>query len=83
MIANVLCPAPCKDLVLRGSLSENVTAFLVLLGVPDKATGFASSLQVGIADLDICGPSVPKLMAVEGKGVVNSQYGWMPLKCVE
>ena len=38
--------------------------------------------QVGIADLDICGPSVPKLMAVEGGRVVNSQYGWIPLKYV-
>ena len=38
--------------------------------------------QVGIVDLDICGPSVPKLMAVEGGRVVNSQYGWIPLKYV-
>ena len=38
--------------------------------------------QVGIVDLDICGPSVPKLMAVEGGNIVNSQYGWIPLKYV-
>jgi len=38
--------------------------------------------QVGIVDLDICGPSVPKLMAVEGESIINSQYGWMPLKYV-
>ena len=36
--------------------------------------------QVGLVDLDICGPSVPKLMAVEGKQVINSPYGWTPLK---
>ena len=36
--------------------------------------------QVGVVDLDICGPSIPKLMGVEGSEVVNSQYGWMPLK---
>ena len=39
-----------------------------------------SILQVGLVDLDICGPSVPKLMAVEGKQVINSPYGWTPLK---
>ena len=33
-------------------------------------------------DLDICGPSVPKLMAVEEMDVINSQYGWIPLKLV-
>ena len=33
-------------------------------------------------DVDICGPSVPKLMRVEGQEVVNSQYGWQPLKLV-
>ena len=36
--------------------------------------------QVGIADLDICGPSVPKMMGVEGQKVVNSEYGWVPLR---
>ena len=37
-------------------------------------------VKVGLVDLDICGPSVPKLMAVEGKQVINSPYGWTPLK---
>ena len=38
--------------------------------------------QVGLVDVDICGPSAPKLMKVENKEVVNSQYGWMPPKWV-
>ena len=33
-----------------------------------------------MVDLDICGPSIPKLMAVEGEEVVNTQYGWTPLR---
>lgn len=37
-------------------------------------------LQVGLVDLDICGPSIPKLLAVEGQPVVNSEYGWVPIK---
>ena len=40
------------------------------------------TLQVGIVDLDICGPSVPKLLGVEGQSVVSSQYGWVPIRYV-
>lgn len=36
--------------------------------------------KVGLVDLDICGPSIPKLMAIDGQQVVNSPYGWMPLR---
>jgi len=39
-------------------------------------------VQVGILDLDICGPSIPKLMGVDGMSVVSTQYGWTPLKWV-
>ncbi|XP_070558540.1 LOW QUALITY PROTEIN: uncharacterized protein [Ptychodera flava] len=37
------------------------------------------SKKVGLVDLDICGPSTPKLMNVEGMSVINSQWGWKPL----
>ena len=47
----------------------------------DEGTdAFFFFLQVGIVDLDICGPSVPKLMGVENQTVVNSQYGWVPVR---
>ncbi|XP_019851940.1 PREDICTED: cytosolic Fe-S cluster assembly factor NUBP1 homolog [Amphimedon queenslandica] len=36
--------------------------------------------KVGIADLDICGPSIPKLLQVDGQSVVSSEYGWQPLQ---
>ena len=36
-------------------------------------------LKVGLLDLDICGPSVPKLMGVEDQPVETSPYGWKPL----
>ena len=39
-------------------------------------------LQVGIVDLDICGPSIPKLLHVEKLTVVNTEYGWTPLLSV-
>ncbi len=38
--------------------------------------------QVGLLDLDICGPSIPRLMGIEGKQVINASYGWLPIKYV-
>lgn len=37
------------------------------------------SLQVGILDIDICGPSVPRMMGVEDEEVRKSNYGWSPV----
>lgn len=34
--------------------------------------------KVGVADLDLCGPSLPLLLGVSNQQVVNSSYGWKP-----
>jgi len=36
-------------------------------------------LKVGILDLDICGPSIPKVLDVEETQVTSTPYGWMPV----
>ena len=36
--------------------------------------------RVGILDVDICGPSCAKMLGVEGSDVVNTEYGWQPVK---
>ena len=35
--------------------------------------------QVGVLDIDICGPSIPKMMGVEGQQVHQSNLGWSPV----
>jgi len=35
--------------------------------------------QVGILDIDICGPSVARMMGVEKEEVRKSNYGWSPV----
>ncbi|EFA74991.1 nucleotide binding protein 1 [Heterostelium album PN500] len=40
----------------------------------------ARNKKVALLDVDICGPSIPKLMGIEGLPVVNSEAGWTPLK---
>ena len=35
--------------------------------------------QIAIMDVDICGPSVPRVMGVEGEQVHQSGSGWSPI----
>ena len=35
--------------------------------------------QVGLLDIDICGPSVPKMMGLEGQEIHQSANGWSPV----
>lgn len=35
--------------------------------------------NVGLMDVDICGPSIPKIMGLEGESVHSSNSGWSPV----
>ncbi len=35
--------------------------------------------QVGLLDIDICGPSIPKMLGLEGHEVHASGVGWSPV----
>nr|CAA8286972.1 Unknown [Brassica rapa]CAA8287939.1 Unknown [Brassica rapa]CAA8392556.1 Unknown [Brassica rapa]CAA8404241.1 Unknown [Brassica rapa] len=35
--------------------------------------------QVGLMDIDICGPSMPKMLALEGHEIHQSNLGWSPV----
>lgn len=37
------------------------------------------SLQIGLLDIDICGPSIPKILGVEEEGIHKSSLGWSPV----
>jgi Mrp family chromosome partitioning ATPase len=41
------------------------------------------SIQVGLLDLDICGPSLPKMTATEGEQIHQSNSGWSPVYVTE
>ena len=36
--------------------------------------------KVAVLDVDICGPSIPKLLRVENSEIVSTQWGWTPIK---
>lgn len=53
------------------------------VGKSSVAAGIALSLvkqglSVGLLDVDICGPSIPRLLDLQAEQVVNSEYGWIP-----
>jgi len=35
--------------------------------------------KVGILDVDLCGPSIPRMMNVEGKDIQQCSAGWVPV----
>ena len=37
------------------------------------------NLNVGLLDIDICGPSVPRMLGLEGHDVHKSNTGWSPV----
>ncbi len=39
----------------------------------------AKDHRVGLMDIDICGPSVPRMMGLEGEEVRSSNSGWSPV----
>lgn len=34
---------------------------------------------MGLLDIDICGPSVPKMLGLEGQEIHQSNMGWSPV----
>lgn len=36
-------------------------------------------LSVGLLDVDICGPSIPRMLGLEGQEVHQSASGWSPV----
>ena len=38
-----------------------------------------AGVRVGLLDIDLCGPSVPKIMGVEGASVKTTSAGWLPV----
>ena len=36
-------------------------------------------LEVGLLDIDICGPSIPKMLGLEGQDIHQSNLGWSPI----
>lgn len=56
-----------------GTGKSTVTSMLA------RALATDSNVQVGLLDLDICGPSVPRMFDLEGEQVHKTNTGWTPV----
>mmetsp|Transcript_37563 Transcript_37563/g.94432 ORF Transcript_37563/g.94432 Transcript_37563/m.94432 type:complete len:257 (+) Transcript_37563:358-1128(+) len=56
-------------------LSSSSSLFLLCFFFVD--TGY--HIQVGVLDVDLCGPSMAKILGLEGKEIHQSSAGWIPV----
>ncbi|XP_045318358.1 cytosolic Fe-S cluster assembly factor NUBP2 isoform X4 [Leopardus geoffroyi] len=91
----VLCPPPFRleagnlagvrhiILVLSGKggvgKSTISTELALALRHAGKKCGRPASLQVGILDVDLCGPSIPRMLRAQGRAVHQCDGGWVPV----
>ena len=65
-----------KVLVLSGKGGVGKSTFSSQLSF---ALASDETRQVGLMDIDVCGPSVPKIMGLEGEQIHHSNNGWSPV----
>ncbi|XP_058725028.1 cytosolic Fe-S cluster assembly factor NBP35-like [Vicia villosa] len=74
-IAERMATVKHKILVLSGKGGVGKSTFSAQLAFALAARDF----QVGLLDIDICGPSIPKMLGLEGQQVHQSNLGWSPV----
>ncbi|ANB13429.1 Nbp35p [Sugiyamaella lignohabitans] len=65
-----------KILVLSGKGGVGKSTFTSMLG---WAFSSDPDTEVGVMDLDICGPSMPRMMGANGQQIHSSSNGWSPI----
>lgn len=74
-IAERLSTVKHKVLVLSGKGGVGKSTFAAQLSFALAAR----DKQVGLLDIDICGPSIPKMLGLEGQEIHQSNLGWSPV----
>lgn len=68
-----------KIVILSGKGGVGKSSFTAQLAWSLASMGF----QVGVLDVDICGPSMPRMFNVESDEVRKSSFGWSPVYASE
>lgn len=58
----------------KGGVGKSSMAASIAVGLSERQQ------KVGILDVDICGPSIPRLLDVENQRIQSTSYGWIPAK---
>mmetsp|Transcript_23481 Transcript_23481/g.30510 ORF Transcript_23481/g.30510 Transcript_23481/m.30510 type:complete len:359 (+) Transcript_23481:41-1117(+) len=75
LVAERLSNVKHKLLVLSGKGGVGKSTISCQLAFALAARGYA----VGLLDVDLCGPSVPRMLGLKGRGVHRSSSGWSPV----
>lgn len=66
-----------KNIVLvlsgKGGVGKSTVSAQLALSLASKG------LEVGLLDIDICGPSMPRMLGLEGQEIHHSNSGWSPV----
>jgi len=67
-----------KNIILilsgKGGVGKSTIASQLALGLSKK-----DDLQIGLLDVDICGPSIPRMMGIENEEIKESPQGMLPV----
>ncbi|MQM09155.1 hypothetical protein Taro_042022 [Colocasia esculenta] len=74
-IAERMATVKHKILVLSGKGGVGKSTFSAQLSFALAGLEY----QVGLLDIDICGPSIPKMLGLEGQDIHQSNLGWSPI----
>lgn len=77
LIANNLSGVKHIMLVLSGK--GGVGKSTVTSNIARCLAAHSEEVNVGVLDIDLCGPSQPRIMGCEGEGVHQSGSGWSPV----
>uniref|UniRef100_A0A0K2T622 Cytosolic Fe-S cluster assembly factor NUBP1 homolog n=1 Tax=Lepeophtheirus salmonis TaxID=72036 RepID=A0A0K2T622_LEPSM len=77
IIASKLSSVKRKILILSGK--GGVGKSTVTKNLSQGLSSADENINVGVLDIDLCGPSLPRLFGVEGEQVFNSGSGWSPV----
>lgn len=75
LIAQRMAGVKNKLLILSGKGGVGKSTFSAQLSFALARRGF----QVGLLDIDICGPSIPRMLGLVGHEVHQSASGWSPV----
>ncbi|KAH6830701.1 nucleotide binding protein 35 [Perilla frutescens var. hirtella] len=75
-IAERMATVKHKILVMSGKGGVGKSTFSAQLSFAVAGMGF----EVGLLDIDICGPSIPKMLRLEGWGIHRSNLGSSPVE---
>jgi Mrp family chromosome partitioning ATPase len=73
-VKNVILVLSGKGGVGKSTVSTQLALTLANMHKEDE-----KELDIGLLDVDICGPSVPRMLGLEGQDVHRSNSGWSPV----